>query len=757
MKRNIRRLLFWTLALSLLLPAAGCGRVPAPTAPTPSTAPAATAAPTAAAQATQAPTPEAEEIVYLPKFDVYPPSMAPGLTNYPVEREDGVWFIRLLEEDGEIHYPLMHGGKDAENPVTVLDFGPEAVPVGMCFPGEGRIWLSMWLGDPDTQIWTFALREVSQESGETLREIPFPEEYGALFGLFDLPEGSLGVCSTDGGKMRLFRLEADGSFTELPFPQDEEKPSQVTFLGAAGSGLPEGECMAYDREGLFAFVPETGQRRELLRWAERGIRSDTLTPLGLGDGIVRLADYDYGEYITLTPTPRKEVPVRQEITMSCLTLDAETAKAVRDFNRRSGEWYITVRDYSDGQPFTRDVRDRAITAMNLDIVNGSMPDLLSIQDGVPYKSWAEKGFLRDLAPWLAEEGIELLPQLLRAGTVGDKLLMISASFTLRTAAGNRDVIGDPGGWTVAEASALAAASPDCAGVFPGSMTREKYLELLDFYLEGYLDWDAGTASFDSPEFRDVLAFAASLPAGESGEIPTEAEVMQGFALADAAAAEIMQGRALIDAVTVTSVRDWQLWDLTYMGKLVCPGLPAADEVGSLLELRSPMAVSAVSAHPEGAYAFLKSLLDEKTQTAYTDRFPSLKAAFENHLAEAMREPTAEEGYRNIIIFSVTVRMEESIVRFWNGPEGERIPRNVVQWYDANSALVREEKLYAMSEEQRDALLGLLDSALRSTVCDQVIAGIVHEESAAYFAGQRSAEEVSQRIQRRAELYLSEQG
>ena len=142
-------------------------------------------------------------------------------------------------------------------------------------------------------------------------------------------------------------------------------------------------------------------------------------------------------------------------------------KAVRDFNRRSGEWYITIRDYSGGQPFTQDVRDRAITAMNLDIVNGNMPDLLSIQDGVPFKSWAEKGFLRDLGPWLAEEGVELLPQLRRAGTVDDKLLMVCASFTIRTAVGNRDVIGDPGGWTVAEASALAAASPDCAGVFPG--------------------------------------------------------------------------------------------------------------------------------------------------------------------------------------------------------------------------------------------------------------------------------------------------
>ena len=752
------KVLAGTLALCLLLFAAGCekGGAPAPDASEAPVTPAASAPVSAPPGAT-----EAEETVYVPGYEVYPPSMAPGLTNYPTEREDGVWFIRMAEEDGEIRYPLMHGGPDAENPVTVLDFGPDCAPMaGMCFLEEGRLWLGVWQGDPETQIWTFALREVSLETGETLREIPFPEENGSLFGLFDLPGGSLGVCSADGGKMRLFRLEANESFTELPFPQEEEKLSQVTFLGSAGSGLPKGECMAYDREGLFAFAPETGERRELMNWAEQGIFFGTLTPLGLRDGAVRLLDYDYGEYVTLTPTPRSRVPPRQELTMACLTVDPEVAKAVRDFNRRSGEWYVTLRDYSGGQPFTRDVQDRAVTAMNLDIVSGNMPDLLSVREGLPFKSWAEKGLLRDLGPWLEGEGVQLLPQLRRAGTVDGKLLLVCASFTLRTALGRRDVIGDRTGWTPAEANALVSSLPDCAGVFPGIMTRETYLDLLDPYLEGYLDWDSGTAFFDSPGFRDVLAFAASLPSAESGEIPTEAEYLQNLALADAAEAEVLLGRALVDAVTVTSVRDWQLWDLSYSGKLVCPGLPASDGVGSLLELRSPMAVSAVSAHPEGACAFLRSLLEVKTQTAYTDRFPSLKSAFENQLAEAMREPGPEEGYHITYVFpqqGLHVWVEDFLVHRWDGPEGERIPRSIVQWYDANSSPVREEKLYAMDEEQRDRLLGLLDSAERSTVCDQVITGIVREEAGAFFAGQRSAEEVSRRVQKRVELYLSEQG
>ena len=677
----------------------------------------------------------------MPAYEVYPPDMDPLYTRSAVEKDDGLWFIRQVQDQGEMYYALMRGGKDAADPVTVVAFDPDVYVERFCILGEGRVWVDKL----DYLTWETSLLEISLDTGEILREVPFPTENGLIIGLFDLPDGALGVSavSLTNGEQTVYRMEEDGAFSELTVPLDEEKRYLVTFLGTAGSGLPEGECMAYDKKALIAFTPGSGERRELMRWAEWGVFFGSTSPLGMEDGVVRLLDYGYGEYVTLTPTPRSQVPVRQEITMSCLTVETAVADAVRDFNRRSGEYYITIHDYSEGRDFTRDVQDQAITAMNIDIASGKMPDLLSVQDGVPFKSYAEKGLLRDLGPWLEGEGIELLPQLRRAGTVKDKLLMVCGSFSILTAAGNRDVLGDLPGWTVEEASALAAEKMDCAGVFTSSMTREKYLELLDSYLEAYLDWDAGTASFDSPEFRDVLAFAAALPAEEKTENTAEAE--------------IMHGQALADAVTVTSVGDWQLRDTVYMGKLVCPGLPVPDRVGSLIKMHAPMAVSAVSAHPEGAYAFLKSMLDEKTQTAYTDRFPSVKAAFESHLAEAMREPTAEEGYTVTYFTADGYRFADGTVYLWDEADGERAPRMILCWYDENYSVIREEKMYAMSEAQRDALMALLEGALRSTSYDQVIAGIVHEEAGAFFAGQRSAEEVSQRIQSRVLLYMSEQG
>ena len=736
MKTGTVRQLAWTLILCLLfLLSAGCK-----TADTLAEAAAPAPAPAAPAPAQSPEAPE-EETVYVPSYQVYPPSMDPLYTRCAVEREDGLWFLRQVEDQGESYYAFMHGGPDAADPVTVTAFDPGVYVERFCLLGNDRAWVERL----DFLTWETALLELSLETGEILREIPFPTEYGLVLGLFDLPDGSLGIstASLSTGEQTVFQMLEDGTFSELTAPLDEEKRYLVTFLGAAGSGLPEGECLAYDKKALIAFTPGSGERRELMNWAEWGIFFGTTSPLGVQDGVVRLLDYGYGEYVTLTPTPRSQVPVRQELTLSCLTVEDALADAVRNFNRRSGEYYVTIRDYSDGRTFTRDVQDQAITAMNLDIVSGNMPDLLSIQEGVPFKSWAEKGFLRDLSPWLEEEGIELLPQLLRAGTVDGKLLMVCAGFSILTAAGRRDVIGDPVGWTVAEANALAASLPDCAGVFPGSMTRETYLGLLDSWLEGYLDWENGTASFDSPGFRDVLAFAAALPA----EAPA----------AEGAEVELMQGRALADAVTVSSIGDWQFRDLVYMGKLVCPGMPASDGVGSLIRMHFPMAVSASSAQAEGACAFLRSMLDEKTQAADTGRFPSLRSAFDRLLGEAMREPTAEEGYTVTYITPEGYRLPDGAVYLWDGAEGEASPRAVFRWYDENYTMIREETMYALSPAQRDSLLRLLDSAVRSTSYDQTIAGIVREEAGALFAGQRDPEEVSRRVQRRAELYLSEQG
>lgn len=743
MKRRevFRRLLGACLLLALL---AGCAPAsPAPGEASPAIVPTPEAAPeaTPAAEPSPEPTPAGEATVYVPTYEPLPDTMDPITTRFPVETAEGVWFLRMVQTPEGSGYRLMRGGKNAADPVTVAAFPADAY-VGRLLPTPTG---TVWVDRTDFTTGEAALLELDGESGEIRREIPLPAETGSVLGLFDLPDGRLGIAaSLPDMTQALYALDGEVlSPVIAPLNDSGDFLRNVTFLGSAGCGLEEGECLAYDRESLFAFTPGSLEKRELLRWADWGISAFNTQPIGREDGVLRLMDMRYREIVTLTPTPRSQVKPRQEVTMACLYVESAVDDAVRDFNRRSTEYFITLRDYSGGRTFSKDVQDQAITALNLDIASGKMPDLLSVQDGVPFQSYGKKGLLRDLGPWLEAEGIELLPQLRRACTVEGKTLAVCGSFAILTAVGSRDAVGERPGWTVAEAQELAASLPDCEGVFTSGMTRDLYMIYLSSYLEGYLDRAAGTASFDSPGFRDALAFAAALPE----QPPRSSDTGDG---------EVMAGKALVTAATVASIGNWQVRDLVYLGKLACPGFPAADRVSSLLYMTAPMAMSASAACPEGALAFLGSLLDEEAQTAYTELFPSVRGAFENQLAEAMRQPGPEEGYKKVFIMSNGGRFLDPTVYLWEGAGGEPAPRSVLTWLDDNGSVIREERMYAMSEEQKERLLALLDSAARSSSYDQVLASIVKEEAGALFAGQRTVEEVSQRIQARAALYLAEQ-
>ena len=65
-------------------------------------------------------------------------------------------------------------------------------------------------------------------------------------------------------------------------------------------------------------------------------------------------------------------------------------------------------------------------------------------------------------------------------------------------------------------------------------------------------------------------------------------------------------------------------------------------------------------------------------------------------------------------------------------------------------------LWAMTPAQAEKLRGVVESADRAVDMNTTVAGIVRTEAAAYFAGQKSAEEVARLVQSKVSLYVSEQ-
>ena len=69
---------------------------------------------------------------------------------------------------------------------------------------------------------------------------------------------------------------------------------------------------------------------------------------------------------------------------------------------------------------------------------------------------------------------------------------------------------------------------------------------------------------------------------------------------------------------------------------------------------------------------------------------------------------------------------------------------------------QEVKIEPLTQEQVDYFMNIINGVDGSYQYDEELVTVVSEEAAAYFAGQKSAEEVAKLIQSRVQIYINEQ-
>ena len=87
---------------------------------------------------------------------------------------------------------------------------------------------------------------------------------------------------------------------------------------------------------------------------------------------------------------------------------------------------------------------------------------------------------------------------------------------------------------------------------------------------------------------------------------------------------------------------------------------------------------------------------------------------------------------------------------------ERIPANGRTAHSYNGEAAMEFTCYALSQEQADKLLAVIEGSSKTVDRNPGIYSMVSQEAQAFFAGQKSAGEVAKLIQSKVSLYLSEQ-
>lgn len=367
-------------------------------------------------------------------------------------------------------------------------------------------------------------------------------------------------------------------------------------------------------------------------------------------------------------------------------------RIIRQFNRNSKEYYVELKEYDDYQ-----------LEETLMYGGKEVPDMLDLCQVTP-QLLAGLGLLEDLEPYFAESTLlshdDFLDAFWEAGKIDGKMTGAVISFSFGTYFTTSESM-PPDGWDMEDLLQLSAKNPDNRILY--YQTSDTLFSLL-FRQDQFIDWSRGTCSFDSPEFTALLETIISIP--EPADNPTETSYRM-----DDLASQFVKGEYLLGRNSFSSPYNYQsIWG-NYRNKIYNIGFPTSgDEACFRMDPTAELAIYSESSCKEGAWAFIEYLLTEEAQTWYGSSyrgFPVRRDAFEAYLARR---------YHPVYTFQGDIHLAEN-----------------------------DELFYYMAEHMK----------CESSVYYSPIGDIISEELPAFFNGDKTAKEVAQVIQSRAQLYLDE--
>ena len=520
---------------------------------------------------------------------------------------------------------------------------------------------------------------------------------------------------------------------------------------------------AYDfyyrnNDNIYGYTFASDTKDKLVDWMACDVDTSNMYDSGmLSDGRVVGMTQDWSsdttayQLIVLHRIDASEVKEKTILTLACMGLDWSLRSKIVEYNKSNDQYRIQVVDYSEYA--TDDDYNAGITKLTTEIISGSVPDLF-LTSNLPIDKYAAKGVVADLYTFMdGGNGLSrdyFVPQVLKAIEKEGKLYELPTKFSVETAYALSSIVDQYDTWNVAAVQDAMTQLQEGATVFSTGWTKSSVLNnCLTRNLAAFVDWTTGKCTFDSEAFQQLLAFCNSFPDDSSSDdgIAYSSEAATVDTMDDPVwesdATRILSGKQLMATTSFYSFEDYIYNIYPVKDKVTFVGYPSeSGEPGNSFYIQCPMAISSVTKYPDAAWDFVSTMIrqtNEDAESMYA--FPISQEAFDKKMTAVMTEQYQLDKNGEQVDWDEDGEPDKMCIGTY-----EVVENGESTW----------QQVYALTQEDIDQILSVINSATGIVDYDDEILSIVSDEVSAYFAGDKDVQTTANMIQSRVNLYVQEQ-
>lgn len=436
------------------------------------------------------------------------------------------------------------------------------------------------------------------------------------------------------------------------------------------------------------------------------------------------ADWNYN-VATFEKVPADKVIDKYIMKLASYYLDAQVRKQVIEFNRSHEDIRIVLEDYSVYN--TEENWEAGMEMMKSDILSGKVPDILIVPNDFDMGMYANKGLFTDLYKLMEKDETikkeDYLQNIIALGEYNGELYELIPSFNAVTLIGKKSDVGDGYNWTYDDVKALMDEKGDGVSLFSQDSARQTIMYYgINLAFDQFYNSNTGECRFDSPDFIKFLELLNEFPEEVSEDLWNQEDYWQTYEN------QWRNGSTLLKYEWIYGFRNYVENSQGYFGEPISYiGFPTAEGSGSAAYTEFTLAISEECSFKDEAWEYISYFIKDDYQENSVNGFPVKLSALDKKAEEEMKP--------NTYVDEATGEEVVEDMSFWIGDEEIAL-----------KMLTKEECQYVID------FLKAIDYRQKN-VSD--ITAIIEEDVAAYFEGQKTAQQVADTIQSRVKIFVNE--